>query len=276
MILSVLSLIIFGLNVGIDFKGGSLMELELEQGSFNKAKIEQVLKSNELNDISVQLSGDKGVLIKFEHISREKHTEILTGFEKEFKGVKEVRYETVGPTVSQDLTRKAFIAIAVASIGIIFYLAFAFRKVTKPANPWKFGVGAVLALIHDSLFVLGVFAVLGHFFNLEINSLFITALLTVIGFSVHDTIVVFDRIRENMQKMDKPFEEIVEYSVGQTMVRSLATSFTTLLVLVAILIFGGETIRSFILALAIGILIGTYSSIFLASPLIAVWQTKKN
>ncbi|MFC1652066.1 protein translocase subunit SecF [Patescibacteria group bacterium] len=228
-----------------------------------------------MQDIVVQLSGDHGILLKFEHIDKEKHALILNDFQKEYKGAKESRYETVGPTVSQDLTRKAFIAVGVASLGIILYLAFAFRKVTKPANPWKFGVCAVVALIHDSLFVLGMFALFGHFFDLEVNSLFITALLTVIGFSVHDTIVVFDRIRENLNKMDKPFEDVVEYSVGQTMVRSLATSFTTLLVLVAILLFGGATIRSFIFALSIGILIGVYSSIFLASPLIVVWKEKQ-
>ncbi|TES97901.1 protein translocase subunit SecF [Patescibacteria group bacterium] len=276
MVGSILSLIFFGLNVGIDFKGGTEMELELDKGQFDKVKSEQILEKEEVRDIVVQLSGEHGVLLKFDHIDKEKHAAILEDFQTEFKGAKETRYETVGPTVSQDLTRKAFIAVAVASLGIIFYLSFAFRKVTKPANPWKFGVCAVIALVHDSLFVVGMFALLGHFFDLEVNSLFITALLTVIGFSVHDTIVVFDRIRENLNRMDKPFEDVVEYSVGQTMVRSLATSFTTLLVLVAIILFGGETIRSFIFALAIGIIVGVYSSIFLASPLIVAWQSKGN
>ncbi len=275
VIISVVALLIFGLKVGIDFKGGTLWELEITKGKFDKAVAEKILGDQEIKSASVQLIGDKGVLMRFEHIDKDKHARLLTGFEKSYKDVKEVRYETVGPTVSADLTRKAFMAVGIASLGIIFYLAFAFRKVTRPANPWKFGICAVVALIHDALFVLGMFAILGRFFDMEINSLFITAILTVIGFSVHDTIVVFDRIRENLQKMNKPFEEIVEYSINQTLVRSLATSFTALLVLLAILILGGETIRPFILALTIGIVVGTYSSIFLASPLLVVWQRKQ-
>ncbi len=274
-VISIVALIFFRLNVGIDFKGGTLWELKVTEGKFDKVKVESIFKDQGFKNVSVQLSGDQDVIARLENLDKDQHAKLLTAFEKTFKGVKENRYETVGPTVSSDLTRKAIMAIAIASLGIIFYLAFAFRKVVKPANPWKFGVCAVIALIHDALFVLGMFAIFGHFFEMEINSLFVTAILTVIGFSVHDTIVVFDRIRENLHKMNKPFEEIVEYSINQTLVRSLATSFTALLVLSSILILGGETIRPFVLALAIGILVGTYSSIFLASPLLVVWQKKQ-
>ena len=274
-VISILALIFFRLNVGIDFKGGTLWELNLTQGKFDKVRVENIFKDQGFKNVSIQLSGERDVIIRLENLDKDQHAKLLAAFEKTFKSTKESRYETVGPTVSSDLTRKAIMAVAVASLGIIFYLAFAFRKVTKPANPWKFGVCAVVALIHDALFVLGMFAIFGHYFDMEINSLFVTAILTVIGFSVHDTIVVFDRIRENLNKLNKPFEEIVEYSIGQTLVRSLATSFTALLVLLAILILGGATIREFVLALAIGIVVGTYSSIFLASPLLVVWQKKQ-
>jgi preprotein translocase subunit SecF len=187
--------------------------------------------------------------------------------------VTEKRFETVGPIVSKDLTQKAIWAVILASIGIILYIAFAFRTVPKPANSFRFGLCAVFALIHDLAFVTGAFAILGHFIGYEIDSLFITALLTVMGFSVHDTIVVFDRIRENLRlSPDLSFEEVTNKSVVQTLDRSINTSLTVLLTLSSLFFFGGESIKHFILALLIGILIGTYSSIFNASPLLVSWQ----
>ena len=174
--------------------------------------------------------------------------------------------------MSSDLKIRAIVAVAVASLAIIIYIAIAFRKVPRPASSWRFGVCAVAALIHDLLFVIGVFAILGHFFGYEINSLFITALLTIMGFSVHDTIVVFDRIRENIIKNpQKSLADNAEISINQTIARSLNTSLTAILVLVSMLILGGSTIRPFTLMLAMGIGIGTYSSIFVASPILVTY-----
>ena len=165
--------------------------------------------------------------------------------------------------------------IGITILAIVLYVTWAFRKVPKPASGISFGVCTIIALVHDVIVVVGAFAILGHFFGIEVDSLFITALLTVLGFSVHDTIVVFDRIRENLRKYDYSFEEIVNHSVLQTFARSLNTSLTVLFVLLALLLFGGSPIKSFILALLIGVISGTYSSIFNAAPLLVVWQNLK-
>ena len=171
---------------------------------------------------------------------------------------------------------KAVKSIIIVLLFIVFYIAYAFRKISKPVASWKYGISAIVALTHDILIITGVFAVLGHFMRVEVDSLFVTALLTILGFSIHDTIVTFDRTRENLFKNDdKPFEEIVNISVNQTIVRSLNTSVTTLFVLLAIYIFGGESIKNFVLALILGVIIGTYSSIFVASPLLVIWNRKK-
>ena len=160
---------------------------------------------------------------------------------------------------------------------IVLYIAYAFRKVSKPVASWKFGIAAIIALTHDILVIAGIFAALGYFLNIEVDSLFVTALLTILGFSVHDTIVTFDRTRENLFKNNnKSFSEIVNISVNQTIVRSINTSVTTLLVLLAIYFFGGESIKNFVLALVLGVIIGTYSSIFLASPLLTIWRKRKS
>ncbi len=177
---------------------------------------------------------------------------------------------TVSGSVAAETTRNAFLAVAAAAVFILLYIWFAFRKVTKP---WRFGACAIIALLHDVLVVLGVFSILGWLLNIQIDALFITALLTVCGFSVHDTIVVFDRIRENMQRRtSETFEQVVNASLVQTMARSLNTSLTVLFTLSALTLFGGTTIRTFTLALLIGIFSGTYSSIFNASMLLVIWE----
>ena len=192
------------------------------------------------------------------------------------EGAKEVRYETVGPSISRDITRRAFYSIILASILIVFYLAYAFRKVPKPANPVEFGVTAVIALFHDALILLGVFSLLGKFFAVQVDPLFITAVLTVIGFSVHATIIIYDRIRENLIKgKDGTFEEIVNLSILERLPRTVSTSVLVWILLFILYLFGGETIRLFVLALVIGIVSGTYSSIFNASPLLITWQNFK-
>jgi len=175
--------------------------------------------------------------------------------------------------MGQETTLNALKAVVIASILIILYITWSFRQVPKPTSSFRFGVCAIIALIHDVLVVIGVFAILGHFLNVEIDSLFVTAILTVIGFSVHDTIVVFDRIRENLRKMGgSDFPKTVNESIIQTIGRSLNTSLTVVLILIALLLFGGESIRWFVVALLIGVVSGTYSSIFNASPLLVLWQ----
>lgn len=270
----IFALIFWGLKTGIDFRGGTLLEVEYtsehQKDELNKA-IEKI-ENQPIQNFSIQETGDNTFIIRTGNLSEEdtkKLTEALSGVGE----YRQNRLETVGPTVSNDLRRKAIYAVILASLAIIVYIAIAFHRVPKPVNSWRFGVSAVLALIHDLLFVTGVFAILGHFLGYEIDSLFITALLTIMGFSVHDTIVVFDRIRENLRKSPSlGFEENVNNSILQTLNRSLNTSFTVIIVLLALYLLGGETLKHFILALLVGIAIGTYSSIFFASPMLVSWQ----
>ncbi len=221
-------------------------------------------------------TGENSVLVKMGLIEETKITSLKEKVREAFGGMEDVRLETVGPIISKELTNKALLAVAAAIIAIVLYVTWAFRKVPQPASPFAFGFCAIIALVHDVIVVVGAFAIGGHFFHLEIDSLFITALLTVLGFSVHDTIVVFDRIRENLNKYDYPFEEIVNHSILQTLARSLNTSLTVVFVLLALLLFGGESIKTFVLALLIGVISGTYSSIFNAAPLLVVWHNLRS
>lgn len=266
----IIALFLWGLKFGIDFKGGTLLEVQYNQNT-SVQQVRDSLKETGKN-FSVQPSGANDFLLRGEPLSQEQHNQVSASLKKAGE-YKEVRFETVGPTVSNDLKNKAIWAVIIASLAIILYIAYAFRSVPKPASSWRFGVSAVLALIHDLAFVAGIFAILGHFFHYEVDSLFITALLTIMGFSVHDTIVVFDRIRENLRKHPSyDFETNVNNSIIQTLNRSLNTSLTVLIVLAAMVLLGGKTIQPFILALLVGIAIGTYSSIFFASPLLVSWQ----
>jgi preprotein translocase subunit SecF len=259
------------LPFGIDFKGGTLIDIQYNN-STPKDKVQTTISDAGVKSINISEGGDNSYLIRTEFLDNTA-TQKLTDSLSKVGEYKQNRLETVGPTVSNDLKTKAIISVIVASLAIIIFIAIAFRKVPKPANSWRFGVCAVIALTHDLLFVIGAFAILGHFYSIEINSLFITALLTIMGFSVHDTIVVFDRIRENLRKSPSlDFETNVNNSILQTINRSLNTSFTVLIVLLSLFLLGGETLKPFMLALLIGITIGTYSSIFNAPPLLVSWQ----
>ena len=190
--------------------------------------------------------------------------------------MKELRFDTIGPTIGRELKQKSLTAIAIAVIAILCYIAFAFRKVSYKISSWVYAGAAIIALAHDILIPTGVFAVLGHFYGVEIDVLFVSALLTVLGFSIHDTIVVFDRVRENLLRYPSlAFDAVVERSIKETIARSINTSLTTVLVLVAVFFFGGSTVKYFSLALILGISFGTYSSIFVASPLLVTWMTWK-
>jgi len=268
-----IALLLFGLNLSIDFTGGSRLTVSFPQKveKTTSEKIKNILVKENLKVSTVEISG-KSILIRTSPINQEQNTKFISTLSKEFKTAKETQFETIGPTIGAETTANAIKAVLLASVLIILYITWSFRKVPKPASSLRFGVSAIVALIHDVLVVVGIFAILGHFFGVEIDSLFVTALLTVIGFSVHDTIVVFDRIRENLRKSQGSFPQIVNDSILQTLDRSLNTSLTVLLVLFALLLFGGETIKWFVVALLIGVTSGTYSSIFNASPILVVWQ----
>lgn len=270
----IISLFMWGLRPSIDFTGGSRMTLIFPQTVNDQTvnKVKQTFTQNKIEVVTVQ-SGQNRMIVRTKPVTEKQDAKLLSDLEKSVGTVKQEEFETIGPVIGQEITMNAIKAVAVASIMIILYIAWSFRGVRKPASSWRFGVCAIAALVHDVLLLLGVFSILGHFFHVEVDSLFVTAVLTVIGFSVHDTIVVFDRIRENLRRtVDAPFGQVVNDSILQTLVRSLNTSFTTLLVLFTLLLFGGESIRWFILALFIGILSGTYSSIFNAAQLLVVWQ----
>lgn len=264
---------LYGLKLGIDFKGGSLIEYSFDKKPTTE-ELRAELTKTDLADTVIQPTGDNGYLLRTKEIDNAKYTTITTALEKKFGKLEKLRFETVGPTVSKELTQKAILAIIVASIFIIIYISFAFRKVPKPVTSWRFGVCAVIALLHDVFVVLGVFAVLGKVYNIEVDSLLVTALLTVMGFSVHDTIVVFDRIRENLLTRRDTFEHVANISVVQTLARSLNTSLTLIFVALALYLFGGTSIKNFVLALLVGTITGTYSSIFTATPLLVVWQNR--
>lgn len=256
-----------GLKLGIDFTGGALLEY----------KFTKQLNPEDINkEIGVvTTTGQNTYLIRTKPINQDEINKIKKDLSDKFGQIEERRVESVGPVIGKELTQKAFSALLMASIAIVLYIAFSFRKVPKPASSWRFGITAVIALVHDILVVVGIFAILGKFLGVEVDTLFITALLTVIGFSVHDTIVVFDRIRENLLKNPgKKFADITNLSIVQTLGRSLNTSLTVVFVLTALLLFGGETIKWFVVALLIGIVSGTYSSIFNATALLVYWEEK--
>ncbi len=269
------SLFAWGLNPGIDFSGGTLMEIQFtEKDNIDVNQVRDVFLEKGINNPQISLTDSKTFMSRSHLIDNEKYKDLVKTLDEKIGKTKELKLETVGPTVSRDLIKKAVLAVIFALIGIVLYIAWAFRSVPKPLSSWKFGVSAILALVHDVLLVVGIFSILGHFFKVEVDNLFITAVLTVIGFSTHDTIVVFDRIRENLRTSSGNLTDIANKSIAETMNRSLNTSATVFLTLLALLIFGGQSIFWFVLALLVGIVTGTYSSIFNASVIMVLWHRK--
>lgn len=268
----IISLFLFKLNLGVDFIGGNLFEYRFEKPP-SEEEVRGKFHNQQIEVSSLVKSRDNTYLIRTKEVPQEKVSQLKKALEVDFGKVEEVRIESIGPVIGAETTQKAITAVIVASVVIVLYLSWAFRKVPKPTSSLRFGMTAVAALLHDVLVLLGIFSLLGHFYKVEIDVLFITAMLTVIGFSVHDTIVVFDRIRENLPKhLSKSFTEVANISVVQTLARSLNTTLTVVFVLLALLLFGGETIKWFVVALLIGIISGTYSSIFNATVLLALWE----
>ncbi len=357
--ISIFVIALFGLNLGIDFTGGSLMEISVDKRvSTDAQEIGKILTEIEviqdadsdensegqdntskskplLENVRVQKTGELGYLLRFRDVSQQEHEQIMSKLNFELSKqlpkdetkdadssadasediteavessiqatdsegnpidiqlepvegvvaqssvitiggeivVNELRFESIGPVIGEELKQKAIYAIITVIIAIVFYIAWAFRKVSDPVSSWKYGVTAIIALMHDVIIPTGVFAILGYAAGIEMDILFVTALLTIIGFSVNDTIVVFDRTRENLSRDHHrhEFEWIVNKSVNETIRRSIYTSLTTFVVLLSIYLFGGASISNFVLALMIGVVVGTYSSIFLASPLLVAW-----
>lgn len=270
-----ISLFTHGLRLGIDFQGGQSLEAK---GQISEAQIRPTASQLKLKDLTVITSG-KNSLIRYrddaQPAAQQTNHKVLAAILAQ-SGHPEIQFAAVGPSVSKDITRNALIAVAMAALAIVLYIAFAFRNIPPPMTSWNFGLAAIIAMLHDALLLIGVFSMLGVLFKVEIDSLFVTAVLTVIGFSVHDTIVVFDRIRENLRRERGDFPTIVNNSILETLARSLNTSLTVILTLLALYLFGGESIRLFVLALLIGIASGTYSSILNASPLLVSWYEFKN
>jgi len=268
-----LSLGVFGLKTSIDFTGGSVLKFSRQEGTWDKSAIEQSFKEKGVEIASINLEdGGKSVSIRSKPMDANKNEELKTAITSS-TSIQQTSFETVGPSIGGETAKKSLVAFIVACFGIVFYIAYAFRNVPQPFSGLRFGVSAILAMIHDALVVLGVFAILGHFKGVEIDPMFITALLTIIGFSVHDTIVVFDRVRENLGRFKgKNIEWVANYSILETMRRSLATSATVAITLTALFVFGGASIKWFVLALLIGVISGTYSSIFNATPVLVIWE----
>lgn len=271
---SLVSLLLWRLNLGIDFSGGTLMEIEFLGERPNNQQIQEKLADLELGQISLQATGQQGLILRLKDIDEVTHQKILEkiGLEQ----IEEKRFESVGPLIGSELKRKAFWAILLALLAIILYIAWAFRKISKPVASWQYGLAAIIALFHDIFITLGFFSVLGHYWGIEIGLPLVAAFLTILGYSVNNSIVIFDRARENLLKTNwANFEETINQSINQSINRCLNTALTTLFVLLAIFFLGGQSIKYFALALVVGIIIGTYSSIFITSPLIAIWQRWK-
>lgn len=251
--------------------------LEIQSNTpLSKDKISEIAQGQNIEVAALQESSDNTYVIRAKPITQEQNEQFKAELKKLSDGIQEKRFETVGPVIGAELTRKAFLAVAVASAFIVFYIAWSFKAIPKPYSSFKFGLSAVVAVLHDVLVVVGLYSLFGHFYGIEVDALSITALLTVIGFSVHDTIVVFDRVRENLPKLPKhTFEQVVDFSLSETLVRSLNTSLTVTLTLTSLLLFGGESIRWFVATLLVGIVSGTYSSIFNAAPILVLWENKK-
>ncbi len=271
---SLISLLLWGLNLGIDFTGGTLMEIEFNGDQPTHQEVQEELADLELGQINLQSTGQQGLILRLKDIDEETHQKILEnlGWEK----IEEKRFESVGPLIGQELKGKTAWAILLALLAIILYIAWTFRKITKPVASWQYGLVAIAALFHDILITLGLFSVLGHYYNVEIGLPLVAAFLTILGYSVNNSIVIFDRARENLLRVNwTDFEGIINQSINQSLTRCLNTALTTLFVLLAIFFLGGQSIKYFALALIAGIIVGTYSSVFLTSPLVVIWQKRQ-
>ena len=282
IVLSILSLVFFHLRIGIDFKGGAEVEVDYTAGRPTQTDLDIAVQKLDIGSVLIQPTGDAGYIVKSRDLSDQEHTTLLKTLSLDNKfSLTEKSFNSIGPTVGKELTRKAIVAVILVSLAIILFIAYAFRKVSKPVSSWRYGIIAVITLLHDVAIPVGLFALLSYYYGAEVDTLFVVAVLTVLGLSVSDTIVVFDRIRENLKNhtnnIKGDFDKVVGKSLEQSYVRSIATSLTVILVLLSLFFFGPVSTKYFALMLVAGMFFGTYSSIFLASPLLVLteeWQTK--
>ncbi len=273
-LVSIISIVFFGFKLSIEFTGGSKLEIASTQGvKIETSKVKSAFDSQKIKIVTITKDSDADILIRTNTITDSQKNQVLAKMNEMGLSVKEKSFDTLGPIIGGETRINALKAVGLAIIAITLYIAFAFRQVSKPISSWKFGISAIIALVHDVIIVVGTFSLLGEFFGVEVDTLFITAVLTIMGFSVHDTIVVFDRIRENLLKnvRNDSFDAVVNRSFNETLARSLNTSLTVVVVLLALLLFGGASIRWFIVAFLVGIITGTYSSIFIASAVLVEW-----
>ena len=278
---SLVCLIIFGLKLGIDFTGGSILELEFKTERPSNQEIRESLKGFDLGEIYIQPADEKGLILRMKDISEDVHQQIIQKLKGPTSGgypgeLEEKRFESIGPVIGQELKEKAKLLIAISLLSIVFYIAIAFRKVQKPLSSWQYGIASLLILSHDILIPLGVFALLGKFYQVQLTIPIICAFLTIVGYAINNVVVVYDRLRENLLRgvfrdFVLGFEEATNKAINQTLTRQLNTSLTTLFPLIAIFFLGGETLKYFALTLILGITAGTYSSIFLATPILVSW-----
>lgn len=267
-----------GARMSIEFTGGTRMELQTDAARTSEEVLAAMQSFEGELTPSVNKMQNGHYLVRIKGIDDTTHKALITHLNQKLGPLTEVQYTTIGPTVGESLKVRAVYALIVASLGIILYLAFAFRKIPTKYSPWKFGIVAVLTLLHDVMVTVGIFVILSHYSTFEVDTLFVTALLTILGYSVNDTIIIFDRIRDNLflQERKESFDVIANRSVNQTWKRSCYTSGSTLVMLTALYLFGSITIQWFVLTLLVGILLGTYSSIFVATPMLVYWNNRGN
>lgn len=268
---SIFILVVFGLKPGIDFTGGSILEIEYKTERPSNQEIRDKLSGLNLGSFYVQPTEEQGVILRMKDISNETHNEILLKLGKNENKIEEKRFESIGPTIGKELKEKTNIVIILSLLAMMIYIALAFRKIQRPVKSWQYSISTFITLIHDILIPLGVFSLLGKFYGVEVSIPIITALIAVLGYSINNTVVVFDRIRENLFRGGETFEEVVDKSLNQTLTRQISASLTTLFVVLSIFLFGGETLKYFALALMLGIVSGMYSSFFISAPILVTW-----
>lgn len=279
LVASVVAITTYGFKEGIDFAGGTSWQVRLKESPSAEDVSAALIKEFGLQEvIAIPEPTTKSVILRLPELTEETHATYRTALEKKFGAVEELSYETIGPAIGNELRGKAVWAFLAVLLTISLYIAFAFRYVSRPVSSWKYGFVTLGTLFHDAVIPLGLVAYLGHVYGVEINNNIVVAILVIIGFSVHDTIVVFDRIRENLRtekSSSERFTQLVNRSMNQTMIRSINTSLTLILTLAALLLFGSANLFWFVLTILVGVIMGTYSSIFVASPLLTLWNKER-
>lgn len=280
LVISVAALSVWGLKLGVDFTGGSISELEFGERPDITDVTEAVSKLNipTIKEVSVSPSGDDSMLIRTGPLTEEEHQQFIAGVKAAFPNttVSEARFDSIGPAVGAELKRKSVTGIVILLIAVSLYIAWMFRTLSRSLSLWAMSAGTVLGLAHDIIIPMGLFAVLGHYMDVQVTGIFVAAVLTILGYTVSDKVVIYDRVRENLLRGSKePLPDLVHRSVMQTLVRSINNTLVVILSSLAVFLFGGESIKYFALALMVGIGLGAYSSIFIASPILVWWSGRK-